>query len=1432
MNNQQQQVPVRQTAFSRDLNDLTRAIHRDEDGVYQFQAPINDMFVTMGLPIHAPEGATAEEIAEINTRKFRILSQVKGLVKRYNAGGYDNTLARARGINFFDGVDQAALNGMEVSRFHNLIQSRTMRFTVNGKTQIKLIHFLSRIYSDAQFFADYAGRYPLKIFISVDSLTIQILANNAQQFRDFILSAFFKIMAKADFLNAAAGGGIDYAGYEDEFDGDGDLNIDEDEHGNPIPAEAPAEAPVLNRFPGRTITLLVVEYARLFRGRAMPKQLKLPSEFAKSVICPNNQDQFCMVWCLLISNFIMRDEDAYKKIRNKLSLNALEKFPIIAEKFAELTPQFAPLYEEEGYIKIDEDNLAELERIFNSNINIYNYVDGRARIIIRSSFSNVETNHVTRLLYVPYSTMQPVKAASNVKKYDLGSKTAEDFNREIDADTEAFFSENDGHFCLLTPNSPLISGEKISDNYAMCEMCDSVFRGEAVFFEHRKSCAAFQAELEVKTQMEPNKKGSGSSFTRYETLSKIPFVLYADTESQTNSGVHKLFSFAIHAIHETDPSLNLRLSLRAKKESEVGDFMQRQFQRYLTTMRIHLRENTNLYPELDATECAEFLANNVKDRCAFCNEVPLTKEKVKNPELLVIHNDSNRPSPNIVGFLCRKCHKKARNVNNSFPIFFHHLPYDMLTLVKSLAEKQLRLNIDGETVTCNLELEANVLAKTSMKYAALTLPQEHMLCTRDDLSTFRMDLPEIRFVDSLAFLSNSLEKLVDTLATKGGDPKLLFPSTWEWIKEDYPSVAEELFACSTEKGLIAYAHTTIESMNSKTNLARDCYRSDLDLTESYLKALEEADPELATQLKENKDKKIATLEKDYARTNKVFDILQKEFGDGMNYGRYFMMYQNLDVALLADIMSAFRNTLIQTHKIDPAHYLGAPGFSQACLLYLSRKTLHFIPENLELSKLITANLRGGLSVVLSKLAEKTEKTHISGIDINNLYGWAMSQKVANRFIREVPVEEFNKEVAPKYKSLDGTYAYFCLVDVDASNPLLHDRVELLPPLVSSKTIRYEDLSEHQAENKQANYRSQKLVCSLENQTDYLTNFDNLKFYFSLGYKFTIKRVFKFEKEYIYRGYIDHNSKLRQQAAPGDDFSKDLYKLLNNIIYGKSLQRNDLRKNFEILSDPKLIHKRLVSPLLTGLEVIKENELVMAKSTPKVSKFDTCCQAGFHILELSKLRIYSIIHERILPFCRENNVGVRFLLSDTDSVYHELDFGKEGCSFSNYAEYTKAISKAHPETFDNHMWENPEVQDLKHKKQVGLFLDEEADQKTILGYVGLCSKSYGLLIRDEATGVVSFRVKGKGVPKRYLAMYQYEDYKNCVLGNLPEFRRRVEFKSFKKQGYANTTVITNKVAISSFDDKQFHYLENGVFKSLPHGHYKIAEIRAKNDTSAE
>lgn len=47
-------------------------------------------------------------------------------------------------------------------------------------------------------------------------------------------------------------------------------------------------------------------------------------------------------------------------------------------------------------------------------------------------------------------------------------------------------------------------------------------------------------------------------------------------------------------------------------------------------------------------------------------------------------------------------------------------------------------------------------------------------------------------------------------------------------------------------------------------------------------------------------------------------------------------------------------------------------------------------------------------------------------------------------------------------------------------------------------------------------------------------------------------------------------------------------------------------------------------------------------------------------------------------------------------------------------------------FSMHSFKDPLLKDMSRKKQVGLFLDEEADQIEIIAYVGLCSKSYRIM----------------------------------------------------------------------------------------------------------
>jgi hypothetical protein len=143
-----------------------------------------------------------------------------------------------------------------------------------------------------------------------------------------------------------------------------------------------------------------------------------------------------------------------------------------------------------------------------------------------------------------------------------------------------------------------------------------------------------------------------------------------------------------------------------------------------------------------------------------------------------------------------------------------------------------------------------------------------------------------------------------------------FNILWRHINAHYPTIADEHFGYSTEKGIIAYSHTFVASMRFKTNLSKEKYKSDLDLTDNFYEETKNNNVEQYNHLNEYRNKQSKTLDNDYKHSNEIYAILKKQFGDKMMYKHYFMFYLKLDLCLLADFFESFRNTLIPTHKLD------------------------------------------------------------------------------------------------------------------------------------------------------------------------------------------------------------------------------------------------------------------------------------------------------------------------------------------------------------------------------------------------------------------------------------------------------------------------------------------------------------------------------------
>ena len=89
---------------------------------------------------------------------------------------------------------------------------------------------------------------------------------------------------------------------------------------------------------------------------------------------------------------------------------------------------------------------------------------------------------------------------------------------------------------------------------------------------------------------------------------------------------------------------------------------------------------------------------------------------------------------------------------------------------------------------------------------------------------------------------------------------------------------------------------------------------------------------------------------------------------------------------------------------------------------------------------------------------------------------------------------------------------------------------------------------------------EKLVSNLRNKDRYVLHYRNLQLYMSLGMCLTkVHRALRFNQSPWMEPYTRMNTGLRKKAA--SDFLKDLYKLINNSVFGKTLE--NLRKRVDV-----------------------------------------------------------------------------------------------------------------------------------------------------------------------------------------------------------------------------------------------------------------------------
>ena len=230
---------------------------------------------------------------------------------------------------------------------------------------------------------------------------------------------------------------------------------------------------------------------------------------------------------------------------------------------------------------------------------------------------------------------------------------------------------------------------------------------------------------------------------------------------------------------------------------------------------------------------------------------------------------------------------------------------------------------------------------------------------------------------------------------------------------------------------------------------------------------------------------------DYAHAQKVF----KEF-KSKNLVDYYDLYVQGDTLLLADIFENFRNKCIEIYELEPAHFLSVPGLAWEACLKKTWAKLELL-TNIDMLLRIVKGIQGGIFHGVHRYAKANNKyikkydkdierssaeynsiecnsfesSYLIYLDPNNLYGWAMSQKLpANGFQWEENIHKCNEDFIKDYDYIKG---YFFEVDVEYPRNIfnLHSDLPFVPEINKIKICNKLLYNIHDKENYVAHIRA-------------------------------------------------------------------------------------------------------------------------------------------------------------------------------------------------------------------------------------------------------------------------------------------------------------------------------------------------------------------------
>ena len=654
------------------------------------------------------------------------------------------------------------------------------------------------------------------------------------------------------------------------------------------------------------------------------------------------------------------------------------------------------------------------------------------------------------------------------------------------------------------------------------------------------------------------------------------------------------------------------------------------------------------------------------------------------------------------------------------PVIFHNLQgYDAHLFIKQLAK------VDGKF---------ECIPSTEEKYISFSkhIKVGEYKHINGDIIPINF---EIRFLDSFKFLQTSLANLVSNLSLDD------FNNTKHVFKKNTSLL--------TRKGVYPYDYVSSIDKLSETQLPpKDEFYSKLN------------------------DEDIS--DEDYEHAKKVWNIFGcKTIKD------YHNLYLKSDVLLLADVFENFRLTCLKHYKLDPAHYYTSPGLAWDACLKTTGQHLQLL-HDYDMLMMFECGIRGGITHISKRYSEANNKymknydpekksKFIQYLDANNLYGWAMTQNLPThgfKWIKDLTLEKVDKILDKINCSMlnNGKKGYIFEVDLEYPEHLWkeHNDYPLAPEKMNVNGV-------------------EKLICHFKPRKNYVLHYRNLRQYLEIGMKITaVHRGISFYQSPWMEPYIRKNTELRKKAT--NNFEKDFFKLMNNSVFGKTIENIRKRQNIHIIDNRKKALKLSSKPNFDRCTILDKNLIAVHMKNTEVY-FDKPVYVGQAILDLSKSLMYDFHYNYI-----KNKYGKKaeLLFTDTDSLMYEI----------KTKDFYKDIYNDVKDKFDTSDYPSDHPSGIitgANKKVIGLFKDEVAG-KQITHFVGLRPKLYSYKVEDEKE-----LKKCKGIKKNVIKKkLDFDDYVKCLFTGEKEMRSMKIIRSENHEIYSKEV---NKVALSNQDDKR-------------------------------